>query len=131
MLNGLTCELCGGQIEVYSDRKTGRCVKCGTKVIINKDKYKRCENCNHLILKEALVCTNCGKEVENKNIKVKRKMKEKWIMFFLCLFGGIFGLHKFYKGQILWGIIYFFTLGIFLLGWAFDLIYILFSGYKR
>ena len=35
--------------------------------------------------------------------------KSKWISFFLCLFLGVFGAHKFYEGRVLLGILYIFT----------------------
>ena len=32
--------------------------------------------------------------------------KNKWVSFFLCLFFGLIGAHKFYEGRILLGILY-------------------------
>jgi restriction system protein len=52
-------------------------------------------------------------------------MKRKWIAFFLCLFLGMFGAHKFYEGKIGMGILYFFTAGLFGFGWIADCIAIL------
>ncbi len=52
-------------------------------------------------------------------------MKSKWVSFFLCLFFGIFGAHKFYEGKIGMGFLYFFTVGLFLIGWIADIIMIL------
>lgn len=48
--------------------------------------------------------------------------KNKWISFFLCLFLGVLGIHKFYEGKIIFGIIYFCTGGIFGIGVIVDLI---------
>ena len=53
------------------------------------------------------------------------KMKRKWTAFFLCLFLGMFGAHKFYEGRIGMGILYFFTAGLFYFGWIADCIGIL------
>lgn len=53
--------------------------------------------------------------------------KSKWVSFFLCLFFGIFGAHKFYEGRILLGIFYIFTAGFFGVGVAIDLIVLLFK----
>lgn len=53
--------------------------------------------------------------------------KNKWISFFLCLFFGIFGAHKFYEGRILLGIVYLCTGGIAGIGVAIDLIVLLFK----
>ena len=42
--------------------------------------------------------------------------KNKWVSFFLCLFLGVLGVHKFYEGRILLGILYLFTGGLFGVG---------------
>lgn len=46
--------------------------------------------------------------------------KDYKLEFFLCLFLGFFGVHKFYKKKIGIGILYFFTAGILCLGWIYD-----------
>lgn len=48
--------------------------------------------------------------------------KNKWTAFFLCLFFGIWGIHKFYERKILFGIIYILTGGICGLGVIVDLV---------
>lgn len=40
-----------------------------------------------------------------------------WLLLF---FGGVFGLHRFYMGDVLWGILYLITGGMFLLGILYD-----------
>nr|DAV22500.1 MAG TPA: Restriction endonuclease [Caudoviricetes sp.] len=52
------------------------------------------------------------------------------IDFFLCLFLGYFGIHKFYEGKKKIGFLYLFTLGVFGFGWIADII-ILFPKYKQ
>lgn len=56
-----------------------------------------------------------------------KKNTNKWVDFFLCLFLGYFGVHKFYEGKIGIGIIYLFTLGLFGIGWVIDIFAILFQ----
>lgn len=51
-------------------------------------------------------------------------------LFRLCLFGGIFGLHRFAMGKWLSGLIYVLTCGFFLFGWLMDLLQIL-GGFQR
>lgn len=53
------------------------------------------------------------------------KPKNKWVAFILCLFGGMFGLHKFYEGKIIMGILYLLTAGLFVIGWVIDIFIIL------
>lgn len=54
--------------------------------------------------------------------------KNKWVSFFLCLFLGVFGIHKFYEGRMLLGIVYLFTMGLFGIGVLFDLVILLFKS---
>lgn len=53
--------------------------------------------------------------------------KSKWVSFFLCLFLGVFGAHKFYEGRILLGILYVFTGGLFGIGIIIDLVILFFK----
>jgi TM2 domain/IclR helix-turn-helix domain len=47
-------------------------------------------------------------------------MKSLLLTYFLWLVGGFFGLHKFYLGRPLIGLLYFFTGGLFIVGWLVD-----------
>jgi TM2 domain-containing membrane protein YozV len=53
--------------------------------------------------------------------------KNKWISFILCLFLGALGIHKFYEGRILFGLLYLFTGGLFGIGIVVDLVILLFK----
>lgn len=53
--------------------------------------------------------------------------KSKWVSFFLCLFLGVFGAHKFYEGRVLLGILYICTGGLFGIGIIIDLIVLFFK----
>jgi TM2 domain-containing membrane protein YozV len=41
-----------------------------------------------------------------------------WILLSLA---GVFGLHRFYMGKWVTGILYLLTVGLFLIGWLYDL----------
>ena len=106
---------------------------------------KFCKHCGQLIDKECIICPKCGKQVEQfaqpnvvinntnqnqtvNNVRVGgRPTKEcnKWVSFFLCLFFGCIGVHKFYEGKTGLGILYLFTLGLVGFGAFIDLIIIL------
>jgi TM2 domain-containing membrane protein YozV len=53
--------------------------------------------------------------------------KSKWVSFFLCLFLGVLGIHKFYEGRVLLGILYLFTFGLCRIGVLIDLIILFFK----
>jgi restriction system protein len=53
--------------------------------------------------------------------------KSKWASFFLCLFLGVFGAHKFYEGRVLLGVLYIFTGGLFGIGVIIDLVILFFK----
>lgn len=139
----IRCYECGNEI---SD-KAERCPHCGAV------KKKYCQHCGALIDTDCIVCPQCGKQVGNLNQNehnivinnsssasasasasavasvnmpiADRKNKNKWVAFFLCLFLGMFGVHKFYEGKIGMGILYFCTFGFIGIGVVIDLISIL------
>jgi len=53
-------------------------------------------------------------------------MKNKWTSFWLCLFFGWLGVHRFYERKTATGILYLCTFGLFCIGWFLDLWIILF-----
>lgn len=55
------------------------------------------------------------------DIELKNLRKE----FIICLFLGLFGVHKFIKGKFIMGLLYLFSLGLVGIGWLIDLITIL------
>jgi len=56
--------------------------------------------------------------------------KNRGIALLLCLFGGFFGIHHFYVGRVMKGILYFFTFGLMGFGWFFDLLLIIFGNFR-
>lgn len=56
--------------------------------------------------------------------------KSKKTALILCALGGFFGLHQYYVGKIGTGLLYTFTGGFFLVGWALDLIKIATGSFK-
>ena len=107
-------------------------------------KTKFCKHCGEKIPEEAVICTKCGRQVEqispaNPNIVINNtntnsntnnyivgKSKNKWISLALCIVT-VCG-HKFYEGKIGMGIIYLFTLGLFGIGWFIAIIVLLFKS---
>ena len=115
------------------------------------DNMKFCKFCGGRIPMDAVLCTACGRQVEqlqgaqaaptqvivnnaNNNVSSNVNMggmmylgtpKNKWLAFLLCFFLGYLGVHRFYEGKIGTGILYFFTMGLFGVGVLVDLIILL------
>lgn len=110
----------------------------------------RTKYCASKILEDAIICTSCGRQVEelkrskenivinntntsaNVNTNINRNMGEtnksplnKWVALLLCIFLGWLGGHKFYEGKVGMGVIYLFTMGLFGIGIFIDFIAIL------
>lgn len=134
------CQKCGAELAPGA-RVCGSCGQL-------QPGAKYCKHCGKAIDKDCVVCPLCGKQVEevkaeqtqviinnsNSNINTNNnriggfgRRKNKWAAFSLCLFLGFIGGHKFYEGKIGMGLLYFFTVGLFGIGWIVDLIAILFK----
>ena len=113
-------------------------------------KTKFCKYCGATIAEDAVICTSCGRQVENiatppaqPNIVINNsnmntnvntnvvnggrrgRALNKWVALLLCVFLGFFGAHKFYEGKAGMGIVYIFTGGLFGIGWMIDIIALL------
>jgi len=115
---------------------------------VNEQNTKFCKHCGAKIPAAAVICTQCGCQVEeikhteqpsivinnaNTNANTNTvnaamlgvREKNKWTAFLLCLFLGGLGVHKFYEGRIGMGILYLLTGGLFGIGWLIDCIALL------
>ena len=117
-------------------------------------KTKFCKHCGGKIPEDAVLCTHCGRQVEeiksqvqqpsivinndnnnvNTNSNVNQmgmmgfaKPKNKWVALLLCFFLGFLGAHKFYEGKAGLGVLYILTVGLFGIGVFVDFITILFK----
>lgn len=111
---------------------------------------KFCKHCAAVIPKDAVICTVCGRQVEelvqaqqsppiiinntntNTNLntvstQMTGRQRSKWVALALCFFLGAIGAHKFYEGKIGMGILYIFTVGLFMIGTIIDFIVLLFK----
>lgn len=108
---------------------------------------KFCKHCGEKIPQDVVVCTKCGRQVEeiqpgaaipqvvinntnmnanaNVNTALAGKLRNKWVALCLCIFLGFFGAHKFYEGKIGMGLLYLFTGGLCGIGCIVDLITII------
>lgn len=56
--------------------------------------------------------------------------KNKNTALLMCIFGGLFGLHHFYVGNIGKGLLYLFTCGLFCFGWFIDILKIATGSFR-
>ena len=121
---------------------------------VDMQNTKFCKFCGEKIHIDAVICTKCGRQVEelkkqggeqiiiNNNNSASSSAassaanygggyvgypKNKWVTLLLCLFLGYFGAHKFYEGKVGMGLLYLFTGGLFFVGVAIDFIALLFK----
>ena len=109
-----------------------------------------CSNCGEQMTEGNRFCSHCGAAVQatsaapvpqrvvvnvvNQNTNTNQfesqfgPQKSRWTAFFLCLFFGYLGIHKFYVGKKGMGILYLFTLGLLGIGWLIDTLVLLFGG---
>jgi TM2 domain-containing membrane protein YozV len=70
-------------------------------------------------------------KLENKTKKYfKRIHIPRWFLFFICLFLGFFGVHRFMTGKVRTGIYFYLTAGGFLIGVIVDLVQIFRGKYR-
>ena len=117
----------------------------------NNEKLKFCKFCGAKIPEDAVMCTHCGRQVEqlassqpnvvinnsntNTNTNVNNNTnggfrgspKNKWVSLILCFFFGYLGAHKFYEERAGMGILYLFTAGLCGIGVLIDFINLLFK----
>lgn len=139
------CTNCGAEIgEDFSF-----CPECGAnqtdRINCQEEKTKACKNCGAIMPEDMFYCLECGapftsdSDMTHKDVYINHTenayrpvsnmnsgiWKNKWVSFFLCLFLGGLGIHRFYEGKVFTGLLYLFTLGLFGIGWFVDLIRIL------
>lgn len=140
------CVHCGFPIYMQVNMSIGKkkCSYCGC---INEKYQNNCKNCGASFTDEVtnneqpvvksvvqsqsqpttIINNNYSSTEFPKSSLVNRKAKDKLVSFWLCLFLGMFGAHKFYEGKTGMGVLYLFTGGLFCFGWFFDCIALLFK----
>lgn len=120
--NAKFCKFCGSQIPIDAVM----CTSCGRQVEILKQETSAQPQ---IVINNANHNTNNNTNNNNNGVYVvgRRRTKNKWVAFFLCLCLGFLGAHKFYEGKIGIGILYLLTGGLFVIGWIIDIIILLFK----
>lgn len=133
------CHHCGSQ--VADDAKA--CIHCGAFTAASGTKPPPrtappgmifCQACGQQIPAQAVLCVHCGVKVAGREDVLERALfpagGHSWLVaLLLCFFGGVFGLHRFYVGKIVTGVLLFFTAGGLGVVWLIDLIRIALGGF--
>lgn len=72
-------------------------------------------------------------EIEPRIISVPPPLpsdKSRWLGFFLCALFGVMGVHRFYAGKWVTGMVWLCTLGLFYIGWIVDALLLLAGKFK-
>lgn len=122
----VTCPAC------HADINPGAafCTACGAKLSsttsARKPKAPKTEAAQPqqptIIINNTNASTNAN--VNSNRYNQMASPKSKWVAFFLCLFLGVFGVHRFYVGKTGTGFLWMFTLGFGVFGWFIDLLVI-------
>ena len=110
----MRCPSCGANI-------TGAfCEYCGTKAPVERVETQS-------IHAENVVVNNYYYQESQRpfDAGVGTSPKSRGIALLLCVFFGYFGVHRFYAGRYLMGVLYLVTLGLFGIGWLVDILLVL------
>jgi TM2 domain-containing membrane protein YozV len=88
------------------------------------DQEKYCFNCGATIDSRAAVCPKCG--VPQPDAARNNTLNTRWLTaLLLCIFVGVFGIHRFYLGRIGTGVLMLITFGGLGIWYLVDLILII------
>jgi len=95
---------------------------------LSEDNFKFCVDCGKKISKKALSCPNCGGPI----IKTATQNTDNRYIttLLLCWFLGVLGVHRFYTGHTLIGVLQLITLGGCGIWTLIDFIIILLGNFK-
>lgn len=126
-LKELKCENCGADLKVNNETKEVKCEYCHTKFKVDNGMlFDDMEQAGYEFEKGKLRAQKEHRDQQLKSLYGNLSSNDGEISplveFLITFFTGTFGVHKFMKGQIGMGLLYLFTMGIFGIGWLYDVI---------
>lgn len=117
------CKDCGSKSYEKLDDHTYKCKYCGQIEEVYLDESIEEEN-NKINESENLSNNETETQSQTKSTFsrtiARKNVSEAFVKFLVCLIVGVLGAHKFMEGKIFTGIIYFFTGGLFGIGYIID-----------
>lgn len=90
---------------------------------MRNENEKYCFNCGAAIDSKAVICPKCG--VSQPDAIKNQTLNQHWLIsLLLCVFVGVFGIHRFYLGRVGTGILMLITFGGFGIWYIIDIILI-------
>ena len=140
------CPNCTADISFNNDAEICQCDYCGSRfgikdgvLRLNKNEiekpasiqYTGSNITNTKVAREIQVNTAAKRSVvaEDLNKEYGVSKRDKTVALLLCIFLGLFGVHHFYCGRYVKGILFLCTLGLFYIGWIIDIFLIAFDKY--
>lgn len=135
------CKDCGSRKYEKTDEHAYKCIYCGytEEVYFDEQKPKKEQITITKIDDGATLETtqkagseNFEKEYREHMAKVKiqqKKFTKKLIALLLCCFAGMTGIHRIFERKIFTGVLYLCTMGLFFVGWIYDILKMSFALY--
>ena len=105
------------------------CESCGSKQYIKTKNGYKCKYCGNMqdVISSGVVEEKHPEPLEanqniNNNPSLKHNVKNALILLLVCVFAGVYGVHKFMERRFVLGILYLFTFGLFGIGWFIDVV---------
>ena len=108
--------------------ENGICEYCGYKEEAKPKSADGSSRSNQAFVQSTVVINHAGASGSDAIPGISKKSKTTALL--LCIFLGLFGIHRFYVGKVGTGLIYMFSWGLFGVGWIVDIVMIATGSFK-
>ena len=129
------CPNCGAVMQIDADRQKVFCTYCGNQLIVDDEitrlKLDNAEQAGYEFERgRQRALRESGAQNMYQSANALNSPRNKIAALLLCFFLGYFGVHRFYVGKTMSGLVYLLTLGLFGIGWLYDLIVIATGSFR-